>query len=63
MIQIEITAMVFTSQYGPLKAGDLLRVSEAEADHLVNECHAAKYVAPESKPIAKRIRARSIPSE
>jgi hypothetical protein len=46
MIQIKITSTVFTSQHGALQSGDILRVSEAEAEHLINECKAAEYIAP-----------------
>jgi hypothetical protein len=47
MVQIKITSMVFTSQHGALQSGDILRVSEAEAAHLINECKAAEYLAPQ----------------
>jgi hypothetical protein len=50
MVQIKITSMVFTSQHGALQSGDILRVSEAEAAHLINECKAAEYIAP---PVAE----------
>jgi len=46
MVQIKITGTVFTSQHGALQSGDILRVSEAEAAHLVTECKAAEYIAP-----------------
>ena len=58
MVQIKITGTVFTSQYGALQKGAILRVSEAEAAHLVNECSAAEYIAPPeteaAAPSAKR---------
>ncbi len=60
MIQIKITGTVFTSQYGALQKGDILRISEVEAAHLVNECSAAEYIAPPAQeaaaPSAKRTR-------
>ncbi len=60
MVQIKITGTVFTSQYGALQKGAILRVSESEAAHLVNECGAAEYVAPPATetaaPSAKRTR-------
>lgn len=43
MIEVEILGCVVTAQYGTLKAGDILRTSEAFAAHLVNDCGAAKY--------------------
>lgn len=44
--EIKIPGTVFTSQHGALQSGDILRVSEAEAAHLVTECKAAEYIAP-----------------
>jgi len=60
MVQIKITGTVFTSQYGALQKGAILRVSEAEAAHLVTECSAAEYIdqpTPEAAALpAKRTR-------
>lgn len=60
LITIKITGTVVTSRYGTLTAGDLLRTDTDFADHLVGECHAAKYIdtAPaahqESAPAPRR---------
>lgn len=50
MIEVEITGLVITAQYGTLKTGDILRCPKDFADHLVKDAMAAKYVqAPEAK--------------
>jgi hypothetical protein len=43
-IAVEITCTCVTAQYGTLTTGDVLRTSQAFADHLVNEAYCAKYV-------------------
>ena len=64
MVQIKITGTVFTSQYGALQKGAILRVSEAEAAHLINECKAAEYIAPPAAAVpatADKRRRKSAP--
>lgn len=41
---LKITSTVVTSQYGTLESGDILRTNAAFAEHLVNDCKAAKYI-------------------
>jgi hypothetical protein len=52
-VQIKITATVHTAQFGTLVNGDVLRVNEEFAAHLVNECKAGEYMAAEAKPTRK----------
>lgn len=61
LVQVKITAMVITSQYGALEPGTILRTNEAFARHLVDECQAAKWIeAPKSAedPVATKPAAR-----
>lgn len=44
MVRVKIIAMVLTSQYGTLSAGDMLRTDAVFAKHLVEDCNAAEYV-------------------
>ena len=58
LVEVEITGQAITARYGTLKAGDILRTDKAFADHLVNDCGAAKYVVakvekPATPPAAK----------
>lgn len=59
-VDVEITSPAITARYGTLKPGDILRTDLAFAKHLVDDCHAAKYVvatlapkAPAAKPAPK----------
>lgn len=45
MVEIEILGMVITHQYGVLNTGDILRTDAEFAEHLVDDCKAAKYKA------------------
>ncbi|WP_395007295.1 hypothetical protein [Undibacterium sp.] len=45
MVEVEITGLVITAQYGTLKTGDILRCPKEFADHLVKDAMAAKYRA------------------
>lgn len=45
MVEVKITGLICTSQYGNLSAGDILRTSKEFADHLVNDCNAAVYLS------------------
>ena len=42
-VEVEILVQTITAQYGTLNDGDVLRTSAAFADHLVNDCRAARY--------------------
>lgn len=42
-VEVEITGLVVTSQYGTLSTGTVLRTNAAFAKHLVEDCSAAKY--------------------
>ena len=46
MITVKITGTVITQRYGALSAGDIVRTDEAFARHLVEDCHAGKYLEP-----------------
>jgi guanyl-specific ribonuclease Sa len=45
LVEVEITGMVITHRYGTLQTGVVLRTDKEYADHLVNDCAAAKYTA------------------
>ena len=49
MVEVEITGQAITARYGTLSAGDILRTDKEYADHLVNDCGAAKYVVSKAK--------------
>lgn len=71
LVEVEITGQAITARYGTLNAGDILRTDKAFADHLVNDCGAAKYpvskvkkpgappVAPETKAKPKAVAAKA----
>ncbi len=61
MIQIRFKAQGANSAIGGFNSGDLARVSEALAAHLVNEAKVAEYVSAPvvSEPIAKKAGKRS----
>jgi len=42
-VEVEITGMVMTAQYGTLQTGAVLYTDAAFAKHLVEDCGAAKY--------------------
>lgn len=44
-VQVKITGMAITQRYGTLSTGTLLRTDAAFAKHLVEDCHAAEYLA------------------
>jgi hypothetical protein len=53
LVEVEITGQAITARYGTLNSGDILRTDKEFADHLVNDCSAAKYVvAKPEKPAA-----------
>ena len=52
LVEVEITGMVITHRYGTLQTGTILRTDKEYADHLVNDCVAAKYTAKVDAPIA-----------
>jgi len=47
LVQVKIKTTVVTSQYGTLVSGDILRTSDAFARHLVEDCKAAEFIAPQ----------------
>ena len=51
MIAVKITGTVITQRYGVLVSGEILRTDEAFARHLVEDCHAGKYLEP-AAPVA-----------
>lgn len=53
MVQIKFKTFGATSAGGAFAPGDIMRCSEALADHLVNEAKCAVYVQP--KPQAEQI--------
>jgi hypothetical protein len=69
IVEVEITGQAITARYGTLNAGDILRTDREFADHLVNDCGAAKYVvakskkpaAPDSKAKAKVTKTKAAP--
>lgn len=59
MIQIRFTAQGANSAIGGFNSGDMARVGEALAKHLVDEARVAEYVtAPEIKAAASVARPR-----
>lgn len=44
-VQVKITGMAITQRYGTLSTGTILRTDAAFAKHLVEDCHAAEYIA------------------
>ena len=44
-VQVKITGMAITQRYGTLSTGTILRTDAAFAKHLVEDCHAAEYLA------------------
>lgn len=52
LVEIRILKTIFSSQYGTLSHGDLLRCGDAYARHLVEDLAAAKYV--QSQQIAPK---------
>lgn len=59
LVEVEITGMVITSRYGTLQSGAILRTDKEFADHLVNDCAAAKYTKPKSDPAASQTAAEA----
>lgn len=43
-VEIRITALVITAQYGTLSSGTILRTNAAFARHLIEDCRAAEYL-------------------
>ena len=68
-VEIEITGMAITHRYGTLQTGTVLRTDSDYADHLVNECGAAKYIgaAPAAgsapAPVVAAVKASSKPAK
>ena len=60
MARVQITGMVITSTHGTLQTGDILQTSDAFADHLVNDCNAAKYL--DVAPAAVTVEAQDTPA-
>ena len=60
MARVQITGMVITSTHGTLQTGDILQTSDAFADHLVNDCNAAKYL--DVAPAAATVEAQDTPA-
>lgn len=58
LVEIRITATVVTARYGTLSHGDTLRTDAAFARHLVEDCVAAKYTAPNRQKAPAPTRAR-----
>jgi hypothetical protein len=52
-VEIEITGLTVSTQYGTLTQGDVLRVSREYASHLVKDARAAKYVNAKDADDAK----------
>ncbi|MBK5203861.1 MAG: hypothetical protein JJD98_00180 [Polaromonas sp.] len=52
MVEVEILGCVMTTQYGTLKAGDILRTNAEFAAHLVKDCAAAKYTQAKRAAVA-----------
>lgn len=50
LVEVEILGCVVTAQYGTLKQGDILRTDAEFANHLVNDCSAAKYTQAKPAP-------------
>jgi hypothetical protein len=51
MVEVEITGIVTTAQYGTLSTGDILRTTPEFAKHLVEDCNAARFrAADEPEP-------------
>ena len=44
-VQVKIRGIVSTTLYGTLESGDILTTDAAFAKHLVEDCHAAEYIA------------------
>lgn len=44
-VQVKITGMAITQRYGTLSTGTILRTDASFAKHLVEDCHAAEYIA------------------
>lgn len=55
MPQIKFTANGSSSVYGNFGPGDLLRCSDAEARHFVEDAQCAKYVQPVDNPVQTEI--------
>jgi hypothetical protein len=47
MKQVKIKGLVITHEFGTLNDGDIVRVSESFAKHLVEDCNAGEYVTVE----------------
>lgn len=64
-VEVEITGLVITSRYGTLKQGDILRTDSEFADHLVNDCSAAKPIGTliKAAPAAVAPRAKAKPTK
>lgn len=61
MVDVEIMGCVVTAQYGTLKSGDILRTDNNFAQHLVNDCKAAKYVVHTEKTESENNQAIFLP--
>jgi hypothetical protein len=55
LVAVEIQITTYTSQYGALSAGEILRTSPEFAKHLVEDAGAAKYVKAAAKAEAKEL--------
>lgn len=53
LVEVEIIGMVITNRYGTLQTGAVLRTDKEFADHLVNDCAAAKYKQAKPDPAAE----------
>ena len=59
LVQVEITAQLFTQRYGALSSGDILRTDIAFAKHLVDDCKGAKFIdVPESDHEVKKAKGK-----
>lgn len=53
LVEVEITGQAITARYGTLSTGDILKTDQAYAEHLINDCHVAKW--RESKAAAPEV--------
>lgn len=54
LVEVEITGMAITHEYGALTTGTILRVKPDFARHLVEDCNAAKYTSNKGKAKAEQ---------
>ena len=54
LVEVEITGMAITHEYGALTTGDTMRVTPEFARHLVEDCNAAKYTSNKGKAKAEQ---------